>query len=210
MSPRPYNLGLRKAAAEETRARIIEAARQLLAAPDGIAGFSLDAVARQAGVARMTVYYQFGTRLGLLEAIYDDLGTRGLLPDLPNALKEDDPRAAFLGVVRAFMHFWAFERVLMRRLRALALLDPEVEKGVRNRDALRRAHFTNALNRLTQGKRGRRRARDDNLLTAVYTLTSFETYDTLASETGSDAEAERTVLKLLEATLAHHGYKLTE
>jgi AcrR family transcriptional regulator len=210
MSPRAYNLGLRKAAAEETRARIIEAARQLLAAPDGMAGFSVDAVARQAGVARMTVYYQFGTRLGLLEAIYDDLGTRGLIPDLPNALKEADPRAAFLGVVRAFMHFWAFERILMRRLRALALLDPEVEKGVRNRDALRRTHFTNALNRLTQGKKARRRQPDDALLAAVYTLTSFETYDTLASEAGSDAEAERIVLKLLAATLAHHGYKLTE
>jgi AcrR family transcriptional regulator len=208
MSPRPYNLGLRKAAAEETRTRIIEAARQLLAAPDGIAGFNVDAVARQAGVARMTVYYQFGTRLGLLEAIYDDLGTRGLIPDLPNAFREEDPRAAFLGVVRAFMHFWAFERILMRRLRALALLDPEVEKGVRNRDALRRTHFTNALNQLRKGGKGRRRAADDDLLTAVYTLTSFETYDTLASETGSDSEAERVVLKLLEVTLAHYGYKL--
>ncbi len=43
----------------------------------GLFGFTVDAVAREAGVARMTVYYQFGSKAGLLEAIFDSLAVRG-------------------------------------------------------------------------------------------------------------------------------------
>jgi len=69
MSPRPYRLGQRQATTEQTRARILAAARELLMARDGFNGFSIDAVAREADVARMTVYYQFGSKIGLLEAL---------------------------------------------------------------------------------------------------------------------------------------------
>ena len=65
MSPRPYRLGQRQVAADETRSRILNAARSQL---EEEASFSIDAVARRADVARMTVYYQFGSRRGLLEA----------------------------------------------------------------------------------------------------------------------------------------------
>src|SRR5712691_10076273 len=69
MSPRPYQLGQRKAASEQTRARILAAVRALLMAPDGYSRFSIETVARQADVARMTVYHQFGSKLGLLEGL---------------------------------------------------------------------------------------------------------------------------------------------
>ena len=39
MSPRPYRLGKRQAAADETRAQILAAARELLVAREGL-GFS--------------------------------------------------------------------------------------------------------------------------------------------------------------------------
>src|SRR2546425_469397 len=68
MSPRPYRLGQRQVAADENRSRILNAAREQL---EEEASFSIDAVARRADVARMTVYYQFGSRRGLLEALGD-------------------------------------------------------------------------------------------------------------------------------------------
>ena len=40
---------------------------------------AIDAVARQAGVARMTVYYQFESKKGLLEALLDDTHDVGLM-----------------------------------------------------------------------------------------------------------------------------------
>ena len=64
MSPRPYRLGQRQVLTEQTRERILTATRELLMTSDGFSGFSIDAVARQADVARMTVYHQFGSKLG--------------------------------------------------------------------------------------------------------------------------------------------------
>ena len=80
MSPRPYRLGQRQVAADETRARVLAAARDQLAKETS---FSIDAVARRADVARMTVYYQFGSKRGLLEALFDLLAARGGCTSFP-------------------------------------------------------------------------------------------------------------------------------
>jgi AcrR family transcriptional regulator len=56
MSPRPYRMERRRESADENRLRIIAAARDLLTAGDGARRFSMEEVARRAGVARMTVY----------------------------------------------------------------------------------------------------------------------------------------------------------
>ena len=117
MSPRAYNLGRRKAATEETRSRIIHAARSLLADPGGVSAFTVEAVAREAGVARMTVYYQYGSKGGLLDALYDDLAARGLVPVLQSVFQAPDPRTMFLRLIEAFSSFWAGDRIITRRLR---------------------------------------------------------------------------------------------
>ena len=76
MSPRPYRLGQRQVLAEQARERILTATRELLMTSNGFSGFSMEAVARQAFVARMTVYHQFGSKIGLLEALCDSLAGR--------------------------------------------------------------------------------------------------------------------------------------
>src|SRR2546427_12681953 len=80
MSPRPYRLGRRQPAAQRTRARVLRAARELLTARAGAEPFSVDAVARRAGVARMTVYHRFGSRRGLVEGLFDSFAAGGELP----------------------------------------------------------------------------------------------------------------------------------
>src|SRR3954467_13825419 len=123
MCARRYQLGQRQVAAEQTRGRILEAARELLAAPAGIAGFTIDAVARQAGVARMTVYYQFGSRGGLLEALCDQLAARGGIEQLAGAFGQAEARAALAELVAVFGRFWGSDRLVARRLHGLAVLD---------------------------------------------------------------------------------------
>ena len=75
MSPRPYRLGKRKEAVDETRDRILAAAQEILKG-DGYMEFTVDTVAGEADVSRATVYYQFGSKAGLLEALFDDLAVR--------------------------------------------------------------------------------------------------------------------------------------
>jgi AcrR family transcriptional regulator len=179
MCPRPYRTERRKEAAEQTRARIIGAARQLLSTSGGLSGFTIDAVANQAGVARMTVYYQFKSKGGLLEALFDDLASRGLVERLRPALCQAEPLDALSGLIAAFGGFWSSDRLVIRRIRALAALDPVVEQSVRARDERRREHLRVILGRLVeQGQLAAESA--DEAVDCLHTLTSFETFDNLA------------------------------
>src|SRR3954468_22255725 len=106
VSPRPYQLGRRQAEIEEGRRRILDAARELLAESEHYAAFTVDAVAKRADVARATVYYQFGSKAGVLEALCDALAERGGLANLGQAFTARDPDDALRLLVTAFARFW--------------------------------------------------------------------------------------------------------
>src|SRR5256714_14337557 len=154
MSPRPYRLGQRQMATEQTRARILTAARELLLTSDAFSGFSIDAVARQADVARMTVYHQFGSKIGLLEALSDSLAAHGGMEHLANAFRRPEPLDALDEYITVFSRFWDSDRLVTRRLRALAALDPDFEQVIRARDERRRQGLRVIVQRLVE-KNGR-------------------------------------------------------
>src|SRR5260370_29299303 len=94
MSTRPYTSSVRAAAAAKKRDRVIEAAAGSLREDASIASFSLEAVAKAAGVTRLTVYHQFGSRRGVLEAVFDEIARQGGLTEIANAMAISDPHAA--------------------------------------------------------------------------------------------------------------------
>src|SRR5215468_8381217 len=147
MSPRPYQLGRRQADIDEGRRRILDAARALLAESTHYAQFTVDAVAKRAEVARATIYYQFGSKTGLLEALCDSLAERGGMSQLARAFTAPDPDQALRLLVAAFATFWDADRPVMRRLRALAALDPDVAAVLAARDERRRAALRTLLDR---------------------------------------------------------------
>ncbi|MGE0686186.1 MAG: TetR/AcrR family transcriptional regulator, partial [Dehalococcoidia bacterium] len=183
MSPRAYNLGLRVAAAEQTRARIIAAAREILS-DEAFDGLSIDAIARRAGVARMTVYYQFTSRRGLLEALFEDIGDRGLGPYLRDVDAYDDPAEGLAHLCKVLMCFYTRERTVIRRLRSLAVNDAEVEASLRHRDALRAAHVCSLLQRIEDAGRWRAPISVAEAAPAVAALVGFQYFDEVAPEHG--------------------------
>jgi len=201
MSPRPYRLGQRQATTEQTRARIIAAARELLVASNGFSGFSIDAIARQADVARMTVYYQFGSKIGLLEALSDSLAAHGGMEQLAEAFRRPDPLDALTEYIAVFGRFWNSDRLVTRRLRALAALDPDFEQVVRARDERRREGLRVIVRRLVD-KYGRPApAAFDETVDVLYTLIGFECFDTLAGPTHNLEEIAPVVQQLARAAL---------
>src|SRR5260370_7983116 len=106
MPRRPYTSSVRTAAAAEKRERVIKAAARSLREDASIASFSLDAVAKAAGVTRLTVYHQFGSRRGLFEAVFDEIARQGGLAEIPGAMAMSDPRAALDRLVEIFCAFW--------------------------------------------------------------------------------------------------------
>src|SRR5256885_13306553 len=193
MSPRAYKLGQRQLVTEQTRGRIVAAARDLLADENGPAGFTLDAVARKANVARMTVYYQFESKRGLLEALFDDLANRGLMPHLRAIFHEPDPKRALNTLIAAFVAFWESDRVVLRRARALAALDADVALSVRDRDEIRRGHLSKIVGRLYEGKGATVAKALPVTADVLHMLTSFETFDALRGAERSFEETRRIV-----------------
>lgn len=94
---RTYRSLLRAQQAEETRARILDAAVRVMA--DGFASVSIPAVAREAGVSIPTIYRHFATKRDLLAAMYPYLLRRARLnqPAPPRSMDElrDGVRAYF-------------------------------------------------------------------------------------------------------------------
>lgn len=200
MSPRPYRLGQRQANTEQTRARILSAARELLMESRGFSGFSIDAVARQADVARMTIYHQFGSKIGLLEALFDSLASHGGMEQLAGAFQQADPLTALDEYIRVFGRFWSSDRLVTRRIRALAALDPDFEHAVRERDEWRRKGLRVIVGRLAE-RYGRPATSLEEAVDMLYTLISFECFDTLAGPARSPEEVSPAVQRLAQAAL---------
>ena len=197
MKPRPYRLGQRETAALQTRTRILSAARALLAGPKA-ASFTIDAVAAQAGVGRTTVFNQFGSKRELLEALFDDLAARGLVENLKASFRLPDPHQAFDALIAAFLGFWSSERIVLRRIRGLAALDPVFEAAVGQREEWRREGLQSALSRLSNKRRGSTVSVEE-VVDVLHTLTSFETFDGLATA-NRDMDSVMTVVRRLAWT----------
>ena len=93
---RTYRSELRVEQATETRERILDAALRVLLT--GVASLSVPAVAREAGVSVPTIYRHFGTKAGLLEAMYPHAARRAGLDLIPIPATVNDVRSGVLAV----------------------------------------------------------------------------------------------------------------
>ena len=203
MSPRAYKLGKRQASADETRSRILEAARKLLADEASPADFSMETIARAADVSRLTIYYQFKSRPGLLEALYDHLAGRGNMRQMAQVFHEPDPSIALEKLISTFVDFWSSAPVVIRRLRAMGALDAEIGAGIRARDS-RRVHAAGEiLRRIALSQRKKYRPEQQGPITdTISMLTSFETYNALSRAGHTDEKIVKIVLALAHAAIA--------
>jgi AcrR family transcriptional regulator len=191
MSPRTYDLGRRRSASEATRTKILEATRTLLGGKSEPNEFSMQAVAGKAGVSRMTVYNQFRSEAGLLEALADYLASKGGMQHLREAFMEPRPDEAVRKFVGTFVGFWASDRVLLRRLRAFGVLLPALYKGIRDRDEWRREGARNLIAKIGVRTGPRVAAISDPAVELLTILTSFETFDAMCSEEKPAPEVAR-------------------
>ena len=201
MSPRPYQLGERQEQIDESRRRVIDAARSLLAEADSYRSFTVEAVAKLANVAKATVYYQFGSKTGLLEALCDALAVAGGMSDLPMAFTDPDPVAGLQTLVGVFARFWAEDRDVMRRLRALAALDPNVGAVIADRDQRRHSALEIIVARVVDRCDHTPPPDWERLVRTLWVLTSFETFDTLAGRDRPLMQVTDEIIRLVSAAL---------
>lgn len=176
--------GLRAAAAERTRRAIVAAARRHLV-ESGYPGFGMERVAEEAGVTRVTVYRRFGSKLGLLEAVADDLAARSrVVPVLADAAGAGDAPAAFRAMLSGLCAFWGTDPDLFRRLISLAAVDPEAQELLGSRERWRYGRITAFVERLDAAGRVRAPFDAAGAAAVVGAVTSFPACDEMAARLG--------------------------
>jgi AcrR family transcriptional regulator len=188
MSPRKYSMGEREAGVEDTRQRMIEAAREMIA-DAGFYRASLGDIAKRADVTRATIYNHFGSKLGLLDAVATDALQRAGLGDLPLLLQLPDARDAWEASTRAAVRMWSAEHDLFRKVIGLAGVDPEALQIVEKRDAERRAAMQVLVSRLAEQGYLRPSQTPAEAQAILTLLTSFATFDSLYTVSGLAPDA---------------------
>jgi AcrR family transcriptional regulator len=194
MDKRPYRQTRRAEASEATRARILEAARASLERGP-LGALKVDEVAREAGVARSTVYLLFGSRAGLFDALgrylRDEAGFEALIAAsrLPDAL--DNLRAS----QRAAVAMYARLPDLARGLFTLAAIDPDGVAAVAAIEDGRRPGMEHLARALAAQGYLRDDVTIDEAIDLLTVITSFQSFDELF--TGSGRSAEVTAARLI-------------
>ena len=185
--------GRRAAATAATRRGVIDAARELLATQQW-QHFTVEAVANRAGVTRVTVYNQVGSKRGLLDAVLTDVTERAGMDELLTDSQHLSPDAACAQIVRRTCHFWHAERRLLRPLFGLAAVDKEVGATLAQRERWRGEQMQRLIRRLAAEKFD-----EADVLAGVIAVTSFPAYDALGIVADDPDRAARLVNHLVRS-----------
>ena len=195
---RGYRSAVREEAASENRARVLAAAIELLGGPDSSAT-SMDAIAKSAGVTRLTVYNQFGSRGALLEEVFDELARRGGLVRIPEAMTMSDTHAALARLIEIFCDFWQSDPAV-DRLNRTASMDDEFAAALAARHERRRLALSALVQRLENA--GQLTPENSLALTdTLFALTSPELYRLLSSGRRKTSATSALVKRLCNAAV---------
>jgi len=175
---RSYNQKARAENAAETRRRIIEVTRDLLArAP--LENVSLPAIAAEAEVARSTVYAIFGSREGLMVAVAEDLLERGGFARIGQALRGPDVVRAFETSMDVAMELYSQEHEVSWALLSLAAVDRDASSAAARLNFGRRDGMRKIAQRMHDQGVLRDDVTVDEAADVLWLITSFETFGQL-------------------------------
>jgi AcrR family transcriptional regulator len=194
---RKYRLVKRARAAEETHARIIEAARELLSR-SGYHSASVDEIAERAGVSRQTVYVQFGSKRGVLQALAEHIEVESFGRGMVDGAQETrNPGLTLRNGIADQLAFFAANADLLRTFKAQAAHDSDFRAVWEDRRRERLTAILILLGPLAAEGKLLPGWTIDEAGDWLWSLTNFERYDEMVVERGWSIE--RLVERLREA-----------
>jgi AcrR family transcriptional regulator len=134
---RPYQSLVRERQADDTRRRIVEAARQLLQT-EGYDGMTIEAIARRAEVSAPSVYAIFKSKTGLLIALLDQsmfgADYEGVVRE---TLSATDPETRLRRAAAVSRQIRSSQRAAFDLMRSAGVVAPELAKLEQQREHLR-------------------------------------------------------------------------
>lgn len=201
MATRSYTASRRRGSPESVE-RVLEAAERLIR-EDSFHTATMDELAAAAGVSRATVFNRFGSKLGVLQALF----TRGMEGNEMRAIQEalaiEDPLASLEAAIDASCAIWEAYGFVHEQLQAIVVLEPGASALIEQQREDQRADLQGLTRRLARAGRLRAGISEARAIATLHMLTSLETFLWLRREYGLSlrqtgetiAELARTVLR---------------
>ena len=179
---RAYHSPTRRRQAEQTRARILAAARDLFRSA-GYATTTIDAIASSAQVSAKTVEAAFGSKRGVLAALVDPLATAGPPRDLVDQIRAaDDPLHRLRLVAELTRRSYEASLPEFELMRGAAAVAPEISAVAQQVESRRRGNQARLAAYLEERGLLRSDLAHDEATDIIWTLTSYDVYRALIGE----------------------------
>lgn len=198
---RPYRLGQREETVQRTRETILQAAADRLTTA-GLRGVTIEAVARDAGVSRVTVYDHFQHKAGLLEALAWWTFAEHDIDRVRRARLQENVRNALVDFVQENARFFDAAGPQGRAILKTASTDPDAAAVLRTTyfDA-RRAAITELVNRLDTSHELAPTWQPQRAVDVLMIITSLEAFETVTEHGRLELEDAAAVLGHMATTL---------
>jgi AcrR family transcriptional regulator len=179
---RQYHSPARRLQAEQTRARILAAARERFRSA-GYAATTIDAIASSAQVSAKTVEAAFGSKRGVLAALVDPLASAGPPRDLVDQIRAaSEPLHRLQLVAELTRRSYEASVPEFELMRGAAAVAPEVTAVAQQVEYRRRANQIRLAAYLAEQGVLRAGLDPDEATDIIWALTSYDVYRALIGE----------------------------
>jgi AcrR family transcriptional regulator len=153
-------------------------------------------------VSRATIFNRFGSKLGVLQTLFDRCLESREMQAIDEAFAVEDPVAALAAVVDTSCAMWEAHGFIVEQIQAIATLEPEASAILKGQSEEQRAALQDLTRRLARAHRLRPRLGEPRATATLHMLTSLESFLWLRREYGlSLRQARETIAELSRQVL---------
>ena len=199
MASRSYT-GARRRRSSESVDRVLDAAARLIR-EDAFHTATMEELAAASGVSRATVFNRFGSKLGVLQALFNRSMEGPEMQAIADALAIEDPVEALEAVIAAACEIWEAYGAVHLQLQAVGTLEPDANTLVDQQREQQRSEIEDLIRRLDKAGRLRPGLGQTRAAATLHMLTSLESFVWLRRDYGLSSRETRETITELARTL---------